>query len=99
MNQKIIDEIDVNNYIKDLQDFPYHILDAYELTQDVKVSGQFDKIFVCGMGGSGISGDLLKTYMESYGVPVFINKDYNLPLQSLSCQFKPNQHFSNNTQC
>jgi glucose/mannose-6-phosphate isomerase len=79
MDSKIIEELDIQNYIKDLEDFPYHLLDAYDLANGVKVSGKFDKIFVCGMGGSGISGDVLKAFMEEYGVPVFVNKDYDLP--------------------
>lgn len=79
MDPKIIEDLDVQNYIKDLEDFPYHLIDAYELAKGVKITGKFDKIFVCGMGGSSISGELLKAYMAEFGVPVFVNRDYELP--------------------
>lgn len=40
----------------------------------------FEKIGVVGMGGSGIGGDLLKSYLRSRtNYPVIVNKDYDLP--------------------
>ncbi|MFP4111759.1 MAG: bifunctional phosphoglucose/phosphomannose isomerase [Candidatus Woesearchaeota archaeon] len=80
MDEKIIEEIDIQNYIKDLEDYPYHLLEAYDLARGVSIKGKFDKIVVSGMGGSGISGDILKVFMEDQSpVPVFVNKSYDLP--------------------
>jgi glucose/mannose-6-phosphate isomerase len=79
MHPDTINKIDKQGYIHDLTDFPNHIMDAYELAQWTKVTGKFDKIVVSGMGGSGIGGDILKAYMEEYGVLVFVNKSYEIP--------------------
>lgn len=79
MERSKIKNIDIQDYIKDLEGFPEQIMEAYELAKDVKLKGKFDKIFLSGMGGSGISGDILKTYMEQYKVPVFVNKGYDVP--------------------
>lgn len=36
-----------------------------------------DKIFICGMGGSAIAGDIVKSLYESK-IPIFVIKDYNI---------------------
>lgn len=41
-----------------------------------KVKGSFDKIIICGMGGSAIAGDLLKHLID---MEVFVVRDYVLP--------------------
>jgi glucose/mannose-6-phosphate isomerase len=38
---------------------------------------QHEKVLVCGMGGSGISGNLLQTLYPS--IDVMVNKDYSIP--------------------
>lgn len=57
--------------------FPEYVREGYALGKDFKVKGKVDKILVCGMGGSGISGDILKDYKGS--IPVFVNKNYDIP--------------------
>ena len=73
-------EVDSQNYIKDLEDFPYQIVDAYDSAASSKPAEKaYDKIVVCGMGGSGIPGDILKIFIKKSKIPVFINKNYTLP--------------------
>jgi glucose/mannose-6-phosphate isomerase len=74
-------KVDSASYIKDLEDFPYYIMDGYELPAKIEIeSKEIDNIIVCGMGGSGIPGDILKVYMNKVSkIPVFVNKGYNLP--------------------
>jgi len=57
--------------------FPDYVLQGYELGKNFKVKGKVDKIIVCGMGGSGISGFILKDYVQY--LPVFVNQDYDVP--------------------
>jgi len=57
--------------------FPTYVREGYALGKGFKVKGKVDKIIVCGMGGSGISGDILKDYATN--IPVFVNKNYEIP--------------------
>jgi glucose/mannose-6-phosphate isomerase len=81
MDDEKLMQYDKSSYITDLEDFPYHVLDAYELPGNLKVDKKdINKIVVCGMGGSGIPGDILVAYMRKKSMtPVFVNKHYTLP--------------------
>lgn len=57
--------------------FPEYVSQGYSFGNDVKVKKKVDKILVCGMGGSGISGDILRDYASH--VPVIVNKGYDVP--------------------
>ena len=73
--------IDKSNTKQVLLDFPKQCREALTLAKGIKVNGDFDKIMVCGMGGSGIGGDLLRAYMlEISDLPVYVIKDYDIPL-------------------
>jgi len=63
--------------LKYISKFPDYVTQGYELGKDFKIKGKVNKIIVCGMGGSGISGCLLKDYAHS--LPVFVNMDYDIP--------------------
>ncbi len=71
--------IDNSNMLKVIEDFPQQCKTALELPKGMSVSGKIDKIFVCGMGGSAVSGDLLKIYMHNSKIPVFVVRDYKVP--------------------
>jgi len=57
--------------------FPTYVRKGYSLSKDFKIKGKVNKILVCGMGGSGISGDILKDYATD--IPIFVNKGYDIP--------------------
>src|SRR4030042_876044 len=57
--------------------FPTYVRKGYSLGKDFKIKGKVNKIIVCGMGGSGVSGDILKDYATD--IPVFVNKSYGIP--------------------
>ncbi|MBR9691268.1 bifunctional phosphoglucose/phosphomannose isomerase [Candidatus Woesearchaeota archaeon] len=73
---------DKENMLDILQAFPEQCKEAIRLVRGFKIKGKFDSICVCGMGGSGIGGDLLKSLAKktlvfahhSYGLPNFVNK-------------------------
>ncbi len=71
--------IDNSNMLKAIEDFPNQCKTALELPKGMSISGKFDKIVVCGMGGSAVGGDLLKAYMHDSKIPVFVIRDYKVP--------------------
>ena len=71
--------IDNSNMLKVIEDFPQQCRTAMELPKGMAVSGKVDKIVVCGMGGSAVGGDLLKSFMHDSKIPVFVARDYKVP--------------------
>ncbi len=65
--------------LKLIEDMPNQIKEGARLAKDIKLSGDVDSIVVCGMGGSGIAGDVLKTALRDAKVPVYVNKSYTMP--------------------
>src|SRR6185437_14161057 len=66
---------------KDLRQFPEQIRYA---VANYKPSGikfdQFDNILLCGLGGSGIAGRIIKSYFfDKCPVPIEVISDYVLP--------------------
>lgn len=70
--------IDKSNYIEVLEDFPHQCRKSLELPKGMIIPSDISNIVVCGMGGSAIGGDLLKTYLNET-IPVIVNRDYKLP--------------------
>ncbi len=71
--------IDNSNMLKIIEDFPQQCKTALSLTKGMTISGKVDKIIVAGMGGSAVSGDLLKIFMHDSKIPVFVVRDYKVP--------------------
>jgi len=61
-----------------LDNFSKQCEDAWKLGKGIDVMEEVDKIVVCGMGGSALPGDILKSYLD-IKLPVFVVRDYNLP--------------------
>jgi glucose/mannose-6-phosphate isomerase len=64
--------------------FPDHLEEGWQRGEAVDGfdldAAQLDGIVVCGMGGSAIGGDLVRTLVEpSSPVPFFVNRGYALP--------------------
>jgi len=62
-----------------LGNFPQQCKDALSLPKGITVKGEVTSVVVCGMGGSAIGGDLLKTYASSAKLPVFVSRGYKVP--------------------
>lgn len=71
--------IDNSDMLKAIEEFPQQCRTALELPKGLSISGKVDKIVVAGMGGSAVGGDLLKSYMHSSKIPVFVVRDYKVP--------------------
>jgi glucose/mannose-6-phosphate isomerase len=76
-----IREIDKSNMLSFCTDVPKHYAEAARLAQ--KLSVGYPKpatIVVAGMGGSAISGELLKDWTRNtITMPIEVNRDYTLP--------------------
>ncbi|PWL24533.1 MAG: bifunctional phosphoglucose/phosphomannose isomerase [Fluviicola sp. XM-24bin1] len=66
-----------------IEAFPANITEALEIAQNSNISGDYkgvSNILICGMGGSGIGGSMLQTWLsDELDVPVSIAKDYTIP--------------------
>ena len=71
--------IDNSNYLGVLENFPKQCREALTLPKGSIISGEITSILVCGMGGSAIGGDLLKSYLANTSIPVFVNRNYDIP--------------------
>lgn len=59
-----------------LKEFPEYVKKASKLGKEIKIKGKVTELVVAGMGGSGISGNILGDWLE---IPVRAVKDYRLP--------------------
>jgi len=71
--------LDKHNMIEVLENFPQQCKDALALPKGITVKGEVTSVVVCGMGGSAIGGDLLKTYLHDSKLPCFVIRDYKVP--------------------
>ncbi len=76
-------EYDKDNALKVIKGLSEQIREAYKLGADFNPGRGFKKIFIAGMGGSGIAGDLIKEYLEkeedNYEPVIRTIKSYNIP--------------------
>ncbi len=70
----------VDSFIAFVERFPEQLAEARNLGAGVKVSG-VTKVLVAGMGGSAISGDLLKAYCAERAptIPIQVYRGYDIP--------------------
>ncbi len=78
-----IRQVDRDGMWDHLINFPSHWQEAVEFTKKVEWGIRADRIKnICfaGMGGSAIGADLLRAYsLDSCPVPVYVNRDYDIP--------------------
>lgn len=85
-------QIDQENLYRVIADMPNQLTDGLKLSQDLVISGDFEYLVLSGMGGSALSAELLKIYLdetinkERKGNPirVVINRGYALPMEAFS---------------
>ncbi|MBW2977122.1 bifunctional phosphoglucose/phosphomannose isomerase [Candidatus Woesearchaeota archaeon] len=71
--------LDSQNMLQTIRDFPKQCREALTLPAGISVSGNIKNIVVAGMGGSAIGGDLLKSFLGSANIPVYVSRDYKVP--------------------
>ncbi len=81
-NLEEIKKIDTQDMYHKIIHLPEHILKAYFQPEILKplnlnLEKKFDKIVICGMGGSAISGDIIKAAF-GHILPIQVVKDYKI---------------------
>lgn len=82
------------NALSLLNSFPQQIKEAIKIAKSYDFYFEADKIIFCGMGGSGISGEIIKHFSR---VPFIIVKDYYLPYFADSSSLFIAMSYSGNT--
>lgn len=64
--------------------FPKHISDALEIARDISFNkiapGKFTNVVICGMGGSGIGGEMISQWFSQEAqVPISLVQSYQVP--------------------
>jgi len=80
--EEFIKKYDVQNQFKVLIETYKQIEEAWKtaVEQDKISNDELNNIIISGMGGSAISGDLLKCFLsDELKIPVVVNRDYFLP--------------------
>lgn len=79
----LFSQLDSQNMLAEIDNLPEQLAAAWELGQNLPLpptSRPIERIVLSGMGGSGISADLLAAYAaETCPVPVIVHRDYGLP--------------------
>lgn len=83
LNLKTIKQIDRDNMLELLLDFPLQCKAAFDIAGHIKLPFEkytFSKIIFAGLGGSAIGADLVRSYLyfESK-IPIAVCRDYELP--------------------
>ncbi len=75
--------VDLQHYYTYIAEIPTQCRTAYKEMSAVVVPADYQKaknIIICGMGGSAIGADLVRTFLpEDLRVPVSVHRDYDLP--------------------
>ncbi len=84
LDPKTVRSLDKSEMLRLLSEFPRQLKEASDIgkniTFDKDVKRDFDKIVFCGLGGSAIGADLIKSYVaKECKVPIIVNRDYTLP--------------------
>ncbi len=77
-----ISSIDRENMLDGLMRFPEQIKEALQIAEATERLSflKVDNVIVAGMGASAISGDIMGSLLRTtLDVPLFVNKDYDLP--------------------
>ncbi len=83
INKKDIELYDNSNMFEVLENFGRQIEEACAIGNSAVVNGSYSNIkniIICGMGGSAIGGDLLRSTLQyETKIPIFVNRNYRLP--------------------
>jgi len=83
-NLKIYQQIDTSGMLKCLHEFPEQCQRAWEGVLEFELPQEYskiDKVVILGMGGSAIGGGIARRLaLAESKTPVWVQRDYNLPL-------------------
>ncbi|NQT49436.1 bifunctional phosphoglucose/phosphomannose isomerase [Candidatus Kuenenbacteria bacterium] len=80
--QALREQFDKSNLYEVISNIPKQFTEAFGEVE-IKINPDTSKILFCGMGGSALPANLLKTFLSvsksAFNIPIKINRDYNLP--------------------
>ena len=82
MNKETINKYDKDNMIEVIKKLYFHIEHSFDIISESNLNkrNSIKNILICGMGGSAIGGDFVKTVLKSdLKIPIVVNRDYDLP--------------------
>jgi glucose/mannose-6-phosphate isomerase len=84
LDVKAVRSLDKSEMLKLLSGFPAQLKEAAEIGKSITFENDikkgFDKIVFCGLGGSAIGADLIRSYVANEcKIPIIVNRDYTLP--------------------
>lgn len=84
--------------LEDIKNFPNQFKAGLKAARGIGAEGNFEKLVICGMGGSALPATLLLTYLPDLEIPLYIHRDYNLPPQANKKSLVVVVSFSGNTE-
>ena len=82
MNIESINKYDKDSMIEVIKELYIHIEHSFDiiLESNLNPKNNVENILICGMGGSAIGGDFVRTVLkDDFKIPIFVNRDYDLP--------------------
>jgi glucose/mannose-6-phosphate isomerase len=83
MTEKDIEKYDRSGMFDVISNFPIQVQEAYEIGMNIQVKDELKNvrnIIICGLGGSAIGGDLLRSLLwYEIKIPMYVNRNYKLP--------------------
>ena len=82
MNIESINKYDKDNMIEVIKELYVHIEHSFDIISESNLNqrNNVENILICGMGGSAIGGDFVRTVLkDDFKIPIFVNRDYDLP--------------------
>jgi len=73
---------DKSGLVRFMTEFPQKCQEMYRRAQKTILPGEYQNVknvILCGMGGSAISGELVKDFAEFLGKPIIVNRGGSLP--------------------
>ena len=98
---KLVSKIDKSSMLDTLARFPEQIEETVDIVNSTELKGFFkiDNIIISGMGGSAISGDIIKSlFRDRMDIPIFVNHEYDLPKWANKNTLVMSQSYSGNTE-
>ncbi len=83
INRTEIAKFDADGMLQKILEFPEQLKHALDLARSIKVflnNEEIQNTCVCGMGGSAIGGDLVRScFNDSLDIPFSVNRFYQVP--------------------
>jgi len=98
---KVITEIDKSNMLDAVASFPDHITESKNIVESSSFGSiyKIDDIVISGMGASSIAGDILQClFRDRIEIPIYVNRQYDLPKWTNKNTLLISQSYSGNTE-